>query len=85
MLERRFVAPFGFEARLTRVPSAEIVAGARLSGRELARLLPPLSLDNFEGVAVRPGPAGETLVYLIADDNYLPIQRTLLLQFVLRE
>jgi hypothetical protein len=85
VLERRFVDPFTYEARLTRVPGGEIKPGARLSGRELARLAPPLSLDNFEGVAVRPGPAGETLIYLISDDNYLPIQRTLLLQFVLRE
>jgi hypothetical protein len=85
VLERRFIDPFTYEARLTRVPGVEIKPGARLSGRELARLSPPLSLDNFEGVAVRPGPAGETLVYLISDDNYLPIQRTLLLQFVLRE
>jgi hypothetical protein len=85
VLERRFIDPFTYEARLTRVPGGEIRAGARLSGRELARLSPPLSLDNFEGVAVRPGPTGETLVYLISDDNYLPIQRTLLLQFVLRE
>jgi hypothetical protein len=85
VLERRFIDPFTYEARLTRVPSGEIKPGARLSGRELARLSRPLSLDNFEGVAVRPGPAGETLVYLISDDNYLPIQRTLLLQFVLRE
>jgi hypothetical protein len=85
VLERRFIDPFTYEARLTRVPGGEIKPGARLSGRELARLSRPLSLDNFEGVAVRPGPAGETLVYLISDDNYLPIQRTLLLQFVLRE
>ncbi|MBI3515140.1 MAG: esterase-like activity of phytase family protein [Proteobacteria bacterium] len=85
VLERRFIDPFTYEARLTRVPGPEIKAGARLSGRELARLSRPLSLDNFEGVAVRPGPTGETLVYIISDDNYLPIQRTLLLQFVLRE
>src|SRR5262249_5582509 len=85
VLERRFIDPFTYEARLTRVPSGEIKAGARLSGRELARLAPPLSRDNSEGVAVRTGRAGEPLVYVISDDNYLPIQRTLLLQFVLRE
>lgn len=85
VLERRFIDPFTFESRITRVPAAEIAPGARLSGREVARLSAPLSTDNFEGIAVRPGPNGETLVYLIADDNYVPIQRTLLLQFVLRE
>lgn len=85
VLERRFIDPFTYEARLTRLPGAEIKPDARLSGRELARLAGPLSVDNFEGLAVRQGPSGETLVYLISDDNYLPIQRTLLLQFVLRE
>ena len=85
VLERRFIDPFTYEARLTRVPGGEITSGARLSGREVARLAAPLTLDNYEGLAVRPGPGGETLVYLISDDNYLPIQRTLLLQFVLRE
>lgn len=85
VLERRFVDPFTYESRITRVPAAEIHAGARMSGREIARLSAPLSTDNFEGIAVRPGPNGETLVYLVSDDNHVPIQRTLLLQFVLRE
>jgi hypothetical protein len=58
-------------------------AGARVQGRELARLAWPALQENFEGIAVRPGADGRVLLYLISDDNFLPIQRTLLLQFSL--
>jgi hypothetical protein len=35
----------------------------------------------MEGIAVRSGPAGETLIYLLSDDNYSALQRTLLMMF----
>jgi hypothetical protein len=35
----------------------------------------------MEGLAVRRGPRGETLLYVISDDNYWRLQRTLLLMF----
>ena len=40
-------------------------------------------LDNFEGLAARPGPNGETLIYLVSDNNFSPLQQTLLLHFEL--
>jgi hypothetical protein len=66
-------------------------AGA-LETREIARLEPPLTLDNFEGMEVRRDARGRTLVYLLSDDNNCAkrpgatragLQRTLLLQFTL--
>jgi hypothetical protein len=42
-------------------------------------------VDNYEGVAAGRGPGGETVVYLISDDNTNPLQRTLLMQFRLIE
>jgi hypothetical protein len=39
------------------------------------------NIDNMEGLAVRRGPKGETLLYILSDDNYSPLQRTLLLMF----
>jgi hypothetical protein len=42
------------------------------------------NIDNMEGIAVRRGPKGETLLYLISDDNFSPLQRTLLLMFELK-
>jgi hypothetical protein len=83
LLERSFSVLEGLEIRLSRIAAAEIVAGARLVPRELARLESPLPVDNMESVAVRTGPAGEVLVYLLSDDNFNDFQRTLLLQFEL--
>lgn len=81
VLERRYGQLSSWAARIKRVPKESLRAGARLSGQELARLEPPLVVDNFEGIAVREDPNAGTLVYIISDDNYSPLQRTLLLQF----
>ncbi len=59
------------------------VPGARLDGAAVAVLRPPLTVDNLEGVAARRGAAGETLIYLVSDNNFNPFQRTLLLLFAL--
>jgi hypothetical protein len=40
-----------------------------------------LSVDNFEGLAAVPGPAGGIRFYLVSDDNASREQRTLLLAF----
>ena len=83
VLERRFTR-FGVPgARLVKVAVQDVRPGVRLVGAELARIEPPLSLDNFEGVAARRGPGGETFIYLMSDDNYFFLQRTLLLMFEL--
>jgi hypothetical protein len=85
VLERRFTLLGGPAARLVRVEGESIRPGAALTGRELALLRPPLTVDNMEGLAARRGPGGETLVYLISDDNFHLLQRTLLLMFELAE
>lgn len=71
----------GWAARITRISWASLQPGARLKGEEIARLDPPLVVDNFEGIAVREDPETGTFLYLISDDNYSPFQHTLLLQF----
>lgn len=81
VLERRYGGLGSWAARVKRVSKEGLRTGARLSGQELARLDPPLAVDNFEGIAVREDPNAGTLVYIISDDNYSPLQRTLLLQF----
>ncbi len=85
VLERFFNLLQGVRARLVRVPGAAVRPNARLSGPVLATLAPPLPLDNMEGIAVRQGPGGATQIYLISDDNYNALQRTILLHFALRE
>jgi hypothetical protein len=85
LLERRFSLAGGVGMELRHIPSGEIHEGARLNGEVLANLsFQDANIDNMEGVAVRRGPAGETFLYVISDDNYSPLQRTLLLMFEVR-
>ena len=81
LLERRYNIFRGAIIRVRRLPAASIRPGARLKGEEIALLEPPFEVDNFEGLAVRHHPTAGTLLYMISDDNYSPLQRTLLLQF----
>ncbi len=83
VLESRFILRGGNAARLKRVPAGDVRAGAVLDGVTLAELRPPLTVDNFEGVEARRGAAGETLIYVISDDNFNAEQRTLLMMFEL--
>ncbi|MFS0772661.1 esterase-like activity of phytase family protein [Sphingomonas sp. 1P08PE] len=80
VVERRLALPFAWSARLMIVERAALRPGASVRGREIATLAAPLVHDNVEGVAaVREGDA--TILWLVSDDNWLPIQRTLLLKF----
>jgi hypothetical protein len=85
VLERRYTLIGGVAALLTRVPRERIGTAARLEGEEIARLVPPVTVDNMEGIAVRRDAAGHTLIYLISDDNFSILQRTLLLMFELAD
>lgn len=83
VLERRFSRLNVPGARIVRVSADSIRPGAHIVGTELALIEPPLTFDNFEGITVRQGRGGETLLYLISDDNFFFLQRTLLLVFEL--
>lgn len=85
LLERRYTPVGGPAARLSRLREAAIAPGARLVPRPLGEIRLPQTVDNFEAAAARPAPDGSTLIYLLSDDNRNPLQRTLLLQFRLRE
>lgn len=80
VVERRF-PPVG--ARVIRIAAASVTPGATLRGEELARLEGMDTVDNMEGIAARRGANGETLIYLLSDDNFSPLQQTLLLMFEL--
>lgn len=94
MLERRF-PPVG--ARVLRISREDLggdVIERPLHPREIARFERPLTIDNFEGIAVRSA-GGQTLVYVLSDDNNCAktthgprgtgLQRTLLLMLALEE
>lgn len=81
VLERRASLLGGFGARIVRVPGGRLTPGAAVRGREIARLEPPLAVDNFEGMAAIPEPDGGIRIFLVSDDNFWALQRTLLLSF----
>jgi hypothetical protein len=85
VLERRFSWLGGPAARLVVVEAERVRPGGVLSGREIAEIRLPFTVDNMEGVAARRGAAGETLIYLLSDDNFNVLQRTLLMMFALGE
>ncbi len=85
LLERRFRWNEGVRMRLSLIPAEEIRAGAKLTREILVQLDMDQQIDNMEGMALHTNARGETIVTLISDDNFNKIlQRTVLLQFVLR-
>lgn len=57
----------------------KILRGTTLVSR--MDLAPPMTVDNFEGMASAPSINGGRRFYLLSDDNNRPTQRTLLLAF----
>jgi hypothetical protein len=84
-MERFFAPIVGARIHLRRVSRAGLLATpARWEGETIADLEPPASLDNFEGLAVTPGPDGGVRLYIVSDDNFSAVQRTLLYAFDLK-
>ena len=85
ILERRFSLSRGVAMRMRRMPLAAIEDGALLDGPILVEADLGYQIDNMEGVAVTKNTDGETIVTIVSDDNFSPIQRNLILQFALIE
>lgn len=84
ILSRRFAWFEGLSAVLSVADPRGLRAGATIEGREIARLQPPLTVDNMEALSVTVE-QGRTIVWIASDDNFFPLQRTLLLKFALVE
>lgn len=85
VLERSYTPLGGPGMRLQRIARGDLKAGPAAEAETLAQMGAGYSIDNMEGLAVREGASGETLIYVISDDNFNPLQRTLLLIFVLED
>jgi hypothetical protein len=83
VLERRFSWIRGLATRIRSVPLGDIKPGALVDGPELIFADMAQQLDNMEGLSVHRDASGATVLTLISDDNFSPLQRTLLLQFTL--
>lgn len=80
VLNRRFRLPSGFAAALVVADLSGLRPGEAIEGEVVAVLRAPLAADNMEALAVtREG--GRTIVWIASDDNFTPLQRTLLLKF----
>jgi hypothetical protein len=83
LLERKFSWTSGLFIRIRRIAQAEIKAGAVVDGPILFEADLGYEIDNMEGLSVHRSASGETVLTLISDDNFSPLQRTMLLQFTL--
>jgi hypothetical protein len=85
LLERRFSWTAGVAIRIRRIALSSIAPGAVVDGPELLFADMGYQVDNMEALAVHRAAHGETVLTLLSDDNFSPLQRTLLLQFTLYE
>jgi hypothetical protein len=85
-LERRYNAIGGVGFQMRRIAGPSLTAGAVLDGEVVADAGMNFIIDNMEGLAVRRGAEGETLVYLVSDNNFnAPLQQTLIMLFELKD
>jgi len=83
LLERSFSLAKGVAMRIRRIPLAGLKDGALVDGPALVTADMAYQIDNMEGIGIHRTAAGETVLTLVSDDNFSPIQRSLLLQFTL--
>lgn len=84
LLERRFSYWSGLGMQIRRFSLSQVTAGAVLDGTVLASFDMGFEIDNMEAIAASTGANGETILTLVSDDNFSPLQRTVLLRFAVR-
>lgn len=82
VLNRFFSVLEGVSVILSLVELGGLQDGAILTGTPIARFDPPMTIDNMEALVVEER-QGRTIIWMASDDNFNPLQRTLLLQFAL--
>ena len=84
ILHRSVGLPKGFAAKVGVLALSDIGKGKTVKSRIIATLAAPLLVDNLEGIATQEKD-GETFIWLISDNNFFVLQRTILMQFRLAE
>ncbi len=80
VLNRHYAISDGVAASITELPLNGLTADSIVQPREIARLAPPLTVDNMEGISYVER-KGRKYIYIISDDNFSGLQRTLLMKF----
>jgi hypothetical protein len=80
VLHRRFSPMTGVGASIGLLDLTAIKKGGLIKPLEIARLEPPMSVDNMEGISYVERNR-KKFIYIISDDNFSGLQRTLLMKF----
>ncbi|MBV9530724.1 MAG: esterase-like activity of phytase family protein, partial [Bradyrhizobium sp.] len=83
LLERKFSLLSGLGVRIRRLALKSIAPGALVDGPVMFEADLSQEIDNMEGIDAHVTEEGDTVLTMVSDDNFSPIQRTLLLQFTL--
>lgn len=82
ILNRRISFPNGFAAKIVILDPAAIQKNADVKGKTLVTLAAPLLVDNMEGITTTQE-NGVTMIWIISDNNFGALQRTILMKFAL--
>lgn len=82
VLHRNFGAPALFTTVLSVIDPTSLETGAPVQGVAIARFVPPLLSDNYEGLAVTVE-GKRPIVWMLSDDNFMGWQGSYLLKFAL--
>jgi hypothetical protein len=85
LLERKFSWLGGLAIRIRSIALASIAPGAVVDGPAIFNADLGNEVDNMEGIDAHVTPEGDTVLTMVSDDNFSPLQRTLLLQFTVVE
>lgn len=80
LLMRSYSLVKGARAQIRHITAAEIESGV-IVGRQIAEIKKPLNVDNMEGLDIQVLPDGTIRLFLISDDNFNQLQRTLFMVF----
>ncbi|MBM7043621.1 esterase-like activity of phytase family protein [Rhizobium lusitanum] len=85
LLERRFGLAHGLGMRIRRIAGADIKPDAVVDGKVIFEANSREQIDNMEGIDVFRAADGTLHLILVSDDNHSILQRSLILEFRLRE
>lgn len=83
VLERRFSWARGVAMRMRRIALKDVAPGRLIDGPVLIEADMGYQIDNMEGLGVHRDQSGQIVLTLVSDDNFSPLQRTILLQFTM--
>lgn len=85
ILERQYSMQRGVAMRIRRLRLDDIKPGAVVDGSTIIEADSRCQIDNMEALSVNRNSEAETVITILSDNNNSAIQRTVLLQFVLKE